>query len=71
MADNTQNVVKSSRAYNNTVLGCIRNKKDIMITFMTKDNEFIDNFLTNDDAEFLHKELGEMIRQNKLEKEKS
>jgi hypothetical protein len=58
--------VKNIRAYDKGVKGCQRHDKDVMLAFDSTNEEYDikDLFLTQEQAEFLHKELGEVIARN-------
>jgi hypothetical protein len=69
--DNTEYEVeiKNIRAYDKGCIGCVRHKKDVMIAFDSTNEEYDikDLFLTQGQAEYLHKELGKVINSNKDE----
>lgn len=58
--------VKNIRTYDKEVQGCQNHNKDVMLAFdSTEENYDIkDLFLTQRQADSLHKELGEVIARN-------
>jgi len=65
-------IPKSMNVSDKECIGCKRHKRDIMITATKKENdttEFIDIFLTQEEAINFHKELAVSIIKNKLGKE--
>ena len=62
----TEAFVESIRVHSKGVIGCVRHKKDIMISLTKEgDKNFYDFFLTQEQAESLLKELTQRINQNK------
>jgi hypothetical protein len=64
--------VKSIRAHDKGVIGCLKHKKDIMISYNSNDSEkdgseIIDLFLSQEQAEGLLEELKLRIEVNKRE----
>lgn len=47
--------------------GCIRAKRDVMISYVSNDNKFLDIFLTQSQAEELIIQLQKSITQNAIE----
>jgi hypothetical protein len=64
--------IKSIRAYGNGCIGCRRHDKDVMISFTNTlankgESRVTDLFLTQEQAEFLLKELSVAVNQNNSE----
>jgi len=68
-----KHLIESIHAYSKYCVGCRRNERDIMLSFISNKSKRIDGdvaiitdlFLTQAQAESLHKELGEMLARNK------
>ena len=61
----TEFIAKNARAYDAGCIGCKRHGKAIMVSFLDEDSEkILDFFLGQEEAKFLHKELGDKIAQN-------
>lgn len=69
--ENTEHEVeaKNVRAYDKNCTGCLRHQKDVMISFDSTEEgyDIKDLFLTQDQAEFLLKELSEVVERNNEE----
>ena len=59
------NIVKHTRAYDKDCNGCLRVKRDVMVSFMVVGDDFYDMFLTTEQAEFLVESLKGVLKQNK------
>ena len=51
--------------YGKNCVGAKTHSRDVMITFLTEKVDFVDTFLTTEQAEALHKELGLVLERNK------
>lgn len=59
-------IAHTIRAYGKGVMGNLRHRTDIMLSFqIEKEGEIHDIFLSKEKAESLQKELGERIEENK------
>lgn len=60
----------SAHAYNKGCIGCQRFGSDVMVSFLitneeTKGNDFVDMFLTTEQAQYLVKRINDALEQNK------
>lgn len=61
-------LVKDTSVYGMGCIGCMRTKREIMVAYRLKGDprgEFFDLFLSQEQAEWLHEELGKQIGYNK------
>jgi hypothetical protein len=59
-------IVRHSVAYDGNCEGAVRNKRDVMITFLLEEKEeFLDVFLTNEQAILLQNNIKKAIKSNK------
>ena len=47
--------------------GCMIHKRDVLVTYMDEDKDFIDIFITNEQAEKLAQDLLDTVKFNKEE----